>query len=399
MMAVNRLKTKKRTTAKRTDTIRVCGLPSFNRNAIHQLTSNSWFGNIGNILHIEVKSNDNVHIAEITFSSKKEAQSALRWVHQYNCGSKPKSQRKLQANYTQITNKPSQLSGNITNEWQSRALKTLKQKNQLLHQIIERLRANLHRNKERKDVLTAKNKTLEEESQTIKSLQLKELYDDNQYLLRQQQALEVQIQSIRADNDRLKQIHAILETATVQKQTLQTNYALMQQQMNVILCEQQRMMSDREHSQEQYGAAAEWYTNIQSVMSSEKRAMIEPQPIAPMVWPSPPSLTEEPVAQTMPFMADDCDWVTVCHWIVGIQDGILMKYVNELTTELRVRKTDFNDLYEMDANDLQAIGITDRKDVILLFSEIQKLRLSNEIETAIEGDTDVKMEIEGDLSM
>eukprot|EP01083_Nonionella_stella_P150374 478964_1 len=136
---------KKRTTrgTKRSNTIRVCGLPSFDHNPVKQLSSNRWFGHIGKIIHINVQNND--HDAEIRFASQKEAQAALRWVHQYNA-SKPNPQRKLQANYTQTaikTKSPSSpLSTNIMlKEYQSlqRQLYTLssdhtklKQKNKLL---------------------------------------------------------------------------------------------------------------------------------------------------------------------------------------------------------------------------------------------------------------------------
>eukprot|EP01083_Nonionella_stella_P199575 731704_1 len=265
-------KSKKRTTrdTKRSNAIRICGLPSFDRNPVQELSSNHWFGNIGKIIHIDIQ--NNYHDAEIRFSSQKDAQSALRRVHQYNA-SKSKPQRKLQANYTQTTIKTkspsSPLSTNIMlKEYQSlqRQLHTLssnhtklKQKNKLLHQIIKRLQTNLHRNEEKQDALITKNKELQDESQNIKSLQLeqKELYHDNQYLRRQQQNLETEatqmsekIKSIQAENIRLKQITTVLETdrniSTNQKHNLQTNYVVMQQQLNVMLHERQRMLSERE---------------------------------------------------------------------------------------------------------------------------------------------------------
>eukprot|EP01083_Nonionella_stella_P031593 86526_1 len=432
-------KNTKRTTVKRTNTIRVCGFTSFDGNTVHQLTSNHWFGKIGSIIRVDVTTNNHVRVAEIRFSSQKEAQAALRWVHQYNA-SKP--HHKLQANYTQITahTKPSSPQQHQSLQRQLRTLSSdhtkLKQKNQLLHQIIERLQTNLHRNEQKQVNLIAQNKKLQNESQNTKNSQLeqKELYDDNQYLRRQQQTLETEanrmskkIKSIEAENKRLKQITAILETdkniSANQKHKMQMNYAVIQQQFNVMLHQRQRMLSEREHSfkkwhlyKEQYYVVTEWYESLKREylrVLNERRVLVQPQPI---VSPSPPSLPQEPVEQTIQCMADNFDWLTVCHWIVGIQGGIFMKYVNQLTIALRDKKIGFSDLYKMNENDLREIGVTEWKDVMLLFSEIQKLRLSKQCanismianvnETAmrsryqrdINDGSNVQMEIEGDPS-
>eukprot|EP01083_Nonionella_stella_P097620 274381_1 len=152
------------------------------------------------------------------------------------------------------------------------------------------------------------------------------------------------------ENTQLKKITTILKSdnniLTNQKdnlqqriKTIQTNYATMQQR---IIHERQRMLSEREHLMKQsqmYKQTMEWYARLNQ------------------------------------------------------------EYLRELN-EKRVRNIGFNDLYQMDQNDLRAIGITSWKDVTLLLSEIQKLRLSNqaikaedkEVETAIEGGIDVRME-------
>eukprot|EP01083_Nonionella_stella_P097619 274380_1 len=387
-------KSKKRTTrdTKRSNAIRICGLPSFDRNPVQELSSNHWFGNIGKIIHIDIQ--NNYHDAEIRFSSQKDAQSALRRVHQYNA-SKSKPQRKLQANYTQTTIKTKSPSSPLSTlkEYQSlqrqlHALSSdhtkLKQKNKLLHQIIKSLQTNLHRHyDETHDGLVTKNKELHD-----LQLEHKELYDDNQYLRKQQRNLETEatqmsekIKSIQMENTQLKKITTILKSdnniLTNQKdnlqqriKTIQTNYATMQQR---IIHERQRMLSEREHLMKQsqmYKQTMEWYARLNQ---EYLRELNEKRAIDPIVWsPSPPSLTAEPVSQA----------------------------VNELRTSLRVRNIGFNDLYQMDQNDLRAIGITSWKDVTLLLSEIQKLRLSNqaikaedkEVETAIEGGIDVRME-------
>eukprot|EP01083_Nonionella_stella_P097618 274377_1 len=423
------------TSAKRTDTIRVLGLPSFQRNVIHVLTSNHWFGNIGKIAHVVLSNND--HVAEIRFSLQKEAQAALRWVHQYNA-SKPKPHRKLQANYTQNAlkpKKPSPLSANIMlKEYQSlqRQLHTLssnhtklKQKNKLLHQIIKRLQANIRRNEHKQDALTAENQTLQNESQNIKNVQL----ELNEHMRKQQQTLETEtaqmseiVKSIQAENNRLKQIRNTLETdknaSTKQKLKLQNNYQLMQRQLNVMIHQRERMLSEKAHNfrkwqwyKEQYYVIMDLYESLKGQylrVLNEHHVVVRPQWMTHMVSPSPPSLTQEPVEQTMKNKADAFDWLSVCHWIVGIQDGVLMKYVNELSTALRDGKIGFEDLYDMKENDLRGIGITEWKDVHLLFDEIQKLRLSNDHESTkisvmsnenkatIEGD--MRMDIEGDPS-